>query len=533
MQICICKWTFPIILVIFATRIIYHHVSQKPYIQYIMRLLALLPCLIAGQIALFSQVQVPLAQKNFEKITTYAEISAFVSLADSLSDLICIDIIGKSVQQRNIYALKFSSTVFGQDKSKIKVLFVAQQHGNEQSGKEGALLLIAELLKPENRDLFNKMDFALIPQLNPDGSEQNQRRNGRGIDLNRNHMLLTEPEVIALHQFFNQYHFDVTLDIHEYYPYGESWKGFGYRKNSDVTIGAATNLNVDEKIRTISDNTIIPYFMDFVKQRGYSSFVYYPGGPPNLEYLRRSTIDIDDGRQSFAVQNTFSFIQEGMNGTDVYIENIRKRSFGQMYGMLALLNYVEQNHILLKKCVADSRKKLMSPSPKQKVSIQGRHLKSNQPVEFPMFSYHSGRDTVVLVSAFHPNIASVLEVQKPVGYLIPKIYPELKKWADSQGIRYTSYEANRRHHLTKYLIEGMEKVEFEGDTLDMPKVRLSGTDIRFEPESYYFIPCNQLKGNFIVMALEPQSVLGLVRYKEHAWLLQQNGIFPIHRVDKK
>ncbi len=39
---------------------------------------------------------------------------------------------------------------------------------NEQSGKEGALLLINELLMPENQYLFDKIDFALVPQMNPD-----------------------------------------------------------------------------------------------------------------------------------------------------------------------------------------------------------------------------------------------------------------------------------------------------------------------------------------------------------------------------
>ena len=77
---------------------------------------------------------------------------------------------------------------FGKDASKIRVLVFAQQHGNEQSGKEGALLLARELLKPENRYLFDRIDLLLVPQMNPDGAEANKRRNGNDADLNRNHL---------------------------------------------------------------------------------------------------------------------------------------------------------------------------------------------------------------------------------------------------------------------------------------------------------------------------------------------------------
>jgi len=98
--------------------------------------------------------------------------------------------------------MKFSKGDFGTDATKIKVLFFAQQHGNEQSGKEGAMLLAEWLLQDENQHLLDRMDFALIPQINPDGSEANKRRNGNNADLNRNHLILTEPETQALHQVF-------------------------------------------------------------------------------------------------------------------------------------------------------------------------------------------------------------------------------------------------------------------------------------------------------------------------------------------
>jgi len=32
------------------------------------------------------------------------------------------------------------------------------------------------------------------------------------------------------------------MDVHEYSPYGDSWKRYGYRENNDEEIGANTNI---------------------------------------------------------------------------------------------------------------------------------------------------------------------------------------------------------------------------------------------------------------------------------------------------
>ena len=152
-------------------------------------------------VSLFSQnIITPLQQANYLKVTSYLELSQFIKEVDLKSDLIKSEVLTKSIEGRELFAVYFSKNGFGKDKSKIRVLIFAQQHGNEQSGKEGALFLITELLKPENQYLFEKIDFVLVPQMNPDGSEKNKRRNGNDVDVNRNHLILTEPETIALHK---------------------------------------------------------------------------------------------------------------------------------------------------------------------------------------------------------------------------------------------------------------------------------------------------------------------------------------------
>jgi len=163
------------------------------------------------------------------------------------------------------------------------------------------------------------------------------------MDLNRNHLILTEPETIGLHNLFNKYLFEVSMDVHEYAPYGETWKKYGYRNNADEEIGVTTNINVAEGIRTLSKKEYLPFIQKYLNDRNFSYFEYSPGGPPEIEYIRHSTFDINDGRQSLGIQNTFSFIQEGLNGKDNFVDNIKHRAEGQMTGMLGLLEFTYNN----------------------------------------------------------------------------------------------------------------------------------------------------------------------------------------------
>ena len=241
-------------------------------------------CAIAVvKISFAQQIALPLERNNFQKVTSYDELTAFINQLDQQSGLLNVETIGRTVQGRNLYALRFSSGEFGKDKSKLKVLFLAQQHGNEQSGKEGALMLALALLKPENKYLFDKMDVAIIPQMNPDGSEVNKRRNGNDADLNRNHLVLTEPETQALHRFFDKYLFEVTMDVHEYAPYGGEWQKYGYRRNASETLGVNTNPNVSEQIRNFSNQEVFPYWSKYVTDSHFTTAIYAPGGPPEQD----------------------------------------------------------------------------------------------------------------------------------------------------------------------------------------------------------------------------------------------------------
>ena len=489
--------------------------------------------LLAPIFALSQELKTPLEKKNFNDVTKYAELVEFVQQLDAQSPILQVETIGKTVEGRDIFALKFSKSKFGEDNSKTRVLIFAQQHGNEQSGKEGALLLAAELLKPENSYLLEKIDFAMVPQVNADGAEQNKRRNGHDADLNRNHLILEEPEVIALHNFFDKYLFEVTMDVHEYAPYfSESWKKFGYRCNSDELIGVNTNCNISQEIRDFSNQVFVPFYRDFLTKQQFSNSIYAPGGPPEIEYIRHSTYDINDGRQSFGIQNTFSLIQEGLNGEDVFKDRIQHRAQGQKTGMKALLEFTYQNANTIKKMVAKQRKELISQKPGTAYAIQMKHVKTGAQHPLPVYSYSTGKDSVIMVKDYRPLVKSVADISRPVGYLVPKNLPELVNWSKRQSVKTEPAPSLKKMKVEQYVVTSIDSMDFEGDIIIEPKVKAE--EIKLEnTDDYLFLPVNQLKGNMIITALEPGSELGLVTYSAYRHLVNAGEKFPVLRVVKK
>jgi len=465
----------------------------------------------------------PLEKSDFQKLTSHQDMMNFIKELSDDSDLMELDTLALSEEGRVIPFIKVSTNEFGKDSSKIKVMIFAQQHGNEQSGKEALINLVKRIYESKLTYVLNKIDLLLIPQLNPDGSELDKRRNGNDVDLNRDHLLLSQPETIALHQLFNKFLPQVTLDIHEYRPFSKSWDEFGFRKNWDEQFGTLTNINVSEQILDFQKEKFIPYIKNYLEERHFTFNEYVVGGPPNMERMRYSTIDINDGRQSFGILNSMSFILEGLNGR-TSSENIQRRTEGQLRAVLGFLEFVYSNKNEIKNVVEKSREDALN---KSKVAIRLEHVKGDDEKYLTLLNLKTNKDTTLLIENFHSKVISNLDVDKPKGYLIPKKIEKLKTWLDNHGI---SYEDNHFfYQADQYTIENY--VESIDEELENQYPQVSSKRININPNDFYFVPTNQLHTNMLVIALEPQSQIGLIQYDLFKEKLVEDKKYTILRIE--
>jgi hypothetical protein len=201
--------------------------------------------------------------------------------------------------------------------------------------------------------------------------------------------------------------------------------------------------------------------------------------------------------------------------------------------MRGMLEYVYLNKDEIESLVVAEREKLISGNSDKYVSIQSIHTGNGQKLQIPLLSYYSGKDSVITVNDYRPVVKSLYDVEKPAGYLIPKKLTTLVEWANRQSLEISSFKNNCNYLFEQYFINGIDSIDFEGDITVNPHVDVQQSECPACAGNYYFIPASQLKGNLIILALEPKSMLGLVTYKPYAHLLKAGEAFPVIRVVKK
>ncbi|MBS4013155.1 MAG: hypothetical protein KGZ97_05265 [Bacteroidetes bacterium] len=485
--------------------------------------------IIACTLFVFAQsctqgLKTPAEKDNFTRITLSEEVVEFSKILCKKYDFLEYKIIGNTITGKEIIAINASS---GFSDDKLKVLIFAQQHGNEQSGKEALLIFLREL--NNNINWLDNIEFWIAPQINPDGGDKNSRLNAQGIDLNRDHILLNARETQALHKLFQEVMPHVTIDIHEYNPFRESWQNFGAYKVFDVQVGIPTNINVSEEIRSFALYEVLPAIEKHLNMNGFSFHNYLVGPVPTEGRTRHSTVDINDGRQSFAILNTLSFIYEGINGRDGFLENLKGRTFGQYEALFAHINFINENAEKIKTIVNSKREMLVNSNSKIKVSIRMEHFPAEFPLVLHLLSSKTNNDTIIEVENFHPVVKSLHEVTMPQGYLIPAYDSLIIDIIKKHNIIYSAYETYNNHKIFAYKILDVDTVMIEELSNMIPTLKKE--QLKILKDNYIYVPTAQLHSNFLVLLFEPESMLGIAQIKDYNYLLNKGEMFPILRVE--
>ena len=118
--------------------------------------------------------------------------------------------IGKSVEQRSIVQVKIGT-------GKSKILIWSQMHGNEPTTTKGLFDFFNFLAS--DLDLADKIKerytLLCIPILNPDGAYAYTRENGNKVDLNRDALVATQPEMRLLRTIYDTYQPDFCYNLHD------------------------------------------------------------------------------------------------------------------------------------------------------------------------------------------------------------------------------------------------------------------------------------------------------------------------------
>ncbi|MFC0559505.1 M14 family zinc carboxypeptidase [Halalkalibacter alkalisediminis] len=162
-------------------------------------------------------------------LITYDEMVDYLKKQEKMQEALELEVIGQTVKGRDIYLAKYIS-----NPANPTILFLTQQHGNEQLATEGALEFIKHLGTGKTKGVLENVNVLIVPMQNADGamgdvnfSTENYvadggrhltRTNANNFDLNREHdkeVSSMQPEAYALHKnVLEKYDIDYLIDLH-------------------------------------------------------------------------------------------------------------------------------------------------------------------------------------------------------------------------------------------------------------------------------------------------------------------------------
>lgn len=236
---------------------------------------------------------------NTSILTTYSEMADFLKKQDAKQANMELEVIGQSVKGRDLYVAKYMT-----NPENPTILFLTQQHGNEQLTTEGALEFIKHLGTGKMKGVTDNVNILVVPMLNADGAmgdvdfslddyvasgDRNLTRyNAVGVDLNRDHVDKIQPETKALHDnVMSKYDIDYMIDLHH--------QGVNSERDGELVSGSIlypTTPNADPDVVEGSKKLGAVVF-NAVVSTGWGHLGKYRGG--DAETISRNGIAVEYG----------------------------------------------------------------------------------------------------------------------------------------------------------------------------------------------------------------------------------------------
>jgi hypothetical protein len=483
--------------------------------------------LVAVPAVLRAQAPAPPFPEDHHAMTrtiSFGEMEAFLKSVDGKGP-ISVSVEGTSAGGRPLYLVHASRSVM----PAWRVFFYAQQHGDEISGKDALLYLVREIArKPEL--LPRDVDLWMMPMVNPDGAEAGTRRNSAGTDLNRDHIVLEQPETQALHRVARRLRPHVAVDCHEFTRDSEERRKRGWIAWPDITMDGLNN--------PLFDPTVVAAALRWVEessaveaQAGHPFLRYSVGGLPPDEEQRHSAPDIDGGLNAIGMYGGLSFIIEAGvkrsdkdpstdlgSRVDAYLVLFRRfiNADGHRQEDLAAIEHARHR-----------------PLP---AFIPTNYLWVNmgaRVTEFPVIEVATGRTLRIPTANMMTDMAVKRSVPTPLGYAIePRVAPEFKTLLERHGIPYEELTAPRTVKAEACTLVRLEE-EF-----DDVYSRYEGRQIvtRGQPSEQELKPGSlwvPLEGEAAIRAalvLEPAAMYGVYQYPRYKAMVAQDGSLPVLRV---
>jgi hypothetical protein len=466
-------------------------------------LVGLIPEPASGQV-----IAAPVEKNGFAALTSYDELRGFLLSLDDPPQL-QTTLISRSREGREVIGVEVGDP-FGGDTTRLRIMLFAQQHGDEPSGKEALAMFLAGCASGEYAEVLRRVDLVVIPQMNPDGAELRQRH--------------TSDIVRGLHSRFLEWVPEVTVDIHEFSSLTEPWMDAGIVKTGDVQLGLLSNLNCSDLIRDFQKRRVLPFLASFMKEGGYSFHEYIVGSPATR--IRLSTTEINDGRQSFGIFNTMSFIQEGRTWSTLE-DQLERRARSQLAAVEGLVRFCADHAAEIQSLVRFERERLRNRAGGPFVSIMD-YEEDGRIFQVPVLDLETGQERDWSVVPFHGAVRAHATRSLPLAYMVPRELTDILDLLSMHGVVMDTVRRVVSMPGEVFYIDSLTTVVLQ----DQPHLRVWGQGhirrVVLRPGDVV-VTLRQVHSLFIATLLEAESMWGVSRYERFQNIFQGTH-YPVVRL---
>lgn len=485
----------------------------------------LAPLLLAVATAWAGEPTWPRDHREMRSTIAYGQMVEFLKSA-ARPGLITVTEEGKSTRGRSLLLVRLNR---GGPKAVFRVFFYAQQHGDEVSGKD-ALLCLVRAIAERPEVLPEDVDLYLMPMVNPDGAEAYQRRNGANADLNRDHLLLVQPETRALHRVARRIQPHLAADGHEFTRDGKAIHERGWIYPEAITLDGLNHPVFPGEL-TAAALAWVESARPVLANAGHAYDRYRVGGPPPDEEIRPSTIEVTDGRNSLGALGTLSFIIEA---------GVRRAQPDPQADLGTRVDaYLTLYQHLLG--TPESRKQVRALVERSRLAPLPPFLATN-------FFWANLGGKVAQVKVVEPATGKVLEIPTPnvmTDLVVKTSVPTPVAYAidagaaapfirvlEAQGIRFEVLAAPRRLRAEKCRLLRLEEAEdplyarYENRQI----VTRGALEEKEFPAGSVLVSLDQPLARLAIVVLEPCMLYGIYADPTFRGLARADGTLPVWRV---
>ena len=450
----------------------------------------------------------PAFAKSEPSLTSQDEMAAFLATVARDSRHVRVQSLGRSTQGRDIPLLYVTQEGLDDPSSigrlgRPVIWLIGQQHGNEPAGGEAMLAVAAALSSGDLEPLLPRLSVVIVPRGNVDGAAADRRDLASGADPNRDHLLLSQPEVRALHAAMRSLPPDVVIDHHEFSVAWRWVEKFGALQGPDVTILEATHPAVPGTLTDIARTLYRPALEAAMKGNGLSSHDYVTTSPDRTDRLVSLGGNAPGiARNTFGLRGSVSYLIE-TRGVGIGLQSYQRRVATHYLLAKAVLEASASDPAGLRARI-DAARAAAAVGP---LELVVSHRLGERPIVLPLIDPQNGapKPTDVTLADSRKVEPTGLR-RRPLGYLVLRGAQPVADRLALNEVLACEVVASARLEVEAYRVTSVKtraaRESINPDQSMQVTVSASTVDV---PVGALWVPMDQPAAGIIAAALEPDS----------------------------